>query len=331
MKRSGMLSRRAFVGGAGATLATLPLLESLGARAQESAPIQRLVLMFNPNGTVQDAFWPSVVNSEADFELSPILAPLETHKSRLLLLKGLSIAVANVGPGGPHQKGTGGLFTGSELQAGSFLDGDGSRAGWANGPSFDQVVVQNLGQPTLLPSLELGVRATEAEVRSRVVYAGAGAPLPPQNDPTLVHERLFSGLQLAPEELNRLRAQRLSVLDTVKAQFAEVQPRLSAADRAKLEGHLEMIRSVERRLDLIAGVSGQCAVPAAPPVLAPDDETTMPSISRLQLDLLAMAFACDATRVGSMQYSNASNAIRFPWRDSLGQGHTLSHAGDSDE
>lgn len=331
MKRCGTLSRRAFVGGAGATLATLPLLESLGARAQDAAPIQRLVLMFNPNGTVQDAFWPSVVNSEADFELSPILAPLEAHKSRLLLLKGLSIAVANVGPGGPHQKGTGGLFTGSELQAGSFLDGDGSRAGWANGPSFDQVVVQNLGQPTLLPSLELGVRATEAEVRSRVVYAGAGAPLPPQNDPALVHERLFSGLQMAPEELNRLRAQRLSVLDTVKAQFAEVQPRLSAADRAKLDGHLEMIRSVERRLDLVAGVSGQCAVPEAPPLLAPDDETTMPSISRLQLDLLAMAFACDATRVGSMQYSNAINAIRFPWLDSLGQGHTLSHAGDSDE
>jgi hypothetical protein len=65
-------------------------------------------------------------------------------------------------------------------------------------------------------------------------------------------------------------------------------------------------------------------------VLAPDDETTMPTISRLQWDLLAMAFACDATRVGSVQYSNAINAIRFPWLNSLGQGHSLSHSAASD-
>jgi len=324
------VSRRAFIRSSGALLSALPVLESLGVNAQEAAPIQRLVLMFNPNGTVQDQFWPTVVRSEADFDLSPILAPLQAHQARLLLLKGLSISVAAVGPGGPHQKGTGGVFTGSDLQAGSFVDGDGKRAGWANGISIDQQIANQIGQSTLLPSLELGVRAMEAEVRSRIVYAGPAAPLPPQNDPTLVFQRLFSGSQLTPEEMDLKRAHRGSVLDTVKAQFAELETQLGSSDKARLEQHLEMIRGVERRLDLLAGVSGQCTVPAAPPVLAPDDETTMNTISRLQLDLLAMAFACDATRVASVQYSNAINAIRYPWLNSLGQGHTLSHAASTD-
>lgn len=321
------LSRRSLLKGAGAALTALPLFESLGARAQEAAPIKRLLLMFNPNGVIQEQFWPTAGASETEFTLSPILTPLAAHQSRLLLLKGLSIAVAQVGPGGPHQKGTGGLFTGNSLRAGSFVDGDGARAGWADGLSVDQELVAHSQQQTLLPSLELGVRASEAEVRSRIVYAGPGAPLPPQNDPLLVFERLFSGFQLSSEELTRLRAQRASVLDTVKAQFTEVQSQLGSVDRTRLEQHLEMIRGVERRLDLLSGVTGQCAVPTPPMAMAPDDETTMPSISRLQLDLLAMAFACDATRVASIQYSNAINAIRYPWLNSLGQGHALSHAG----
>jgi hypothetical protein len=324
------VSRRSLLKASGAVLSILPGLESLGANAQEATPVQRLVLMFNPNGTIQDQFWPQVVRSETDFDLSPILLPLQAHQAQLLLLKGLSIGVAKTGPGGPHQKGTGGLFTGADLQAGSFKDGCGSLAGWANGISIDQAIVNHLGQTTLVPSLELGVRASEGEVRSRVVYAGPGAPLPPENDPQAVFQRLFAGFQLSPDEIERQRAQRLSVLDTVKAQFAELDPVLSAGDRARLDQHLEMVRGVERRLDLLSSVTGQCSVPTAPPMLAPDDETTMPMISHLHLDLLAMAFACDATRVGSIQYSNAINSIRFPWLNSLGQGHTLSHSANSD-
>jgi hypothetical protein len=56
----------------------------------------------------------------------------------------------------------------------------------------------------------------------------------------------------------------------------------------------------------------------------------MPDITRLQLDLLALAFACDLTRVASMQFSTAINAIGFPWLNSSAEGHNLSHRGPSD-
>ena len=56
----------------------------------------------------------------------------------------------------------------------------------------------------------------------------------------------------------------------------------------------------------------------------------MPDITRLQLDMLALALACDATRVASVQFSTAINAIGFPWLDSTAEGHNLSHRGPSD-
>jgi hypothetical protein len=56
----------------------------------------------------------------------------------------------------------------------------------------------------------------------------------------------------------------------------------------------------------------------------------MPDITRLQLDLLALALACDLTRVASLQFSTAINAIGFPWLNSTAEGHNLSHRGPSD-
>src|SRR5690606_23667087 len=181
---------QAGVGGAG--VLGLPLLAPEQSHADNGGP-QRLLLVFTANGTVPSAFWPFEGDSETDFTLNTITEPLEPFKDRLLFLKGLDLGVANVGPGGPHQKGVGGLFTNSELQTGDFTDGDGSRAGWANGPSVDQEVARYLGVESYLPSIELGVRATESEVRGRISYAGAGRPMPPMNSPLVTYQRLFSG------------------------------------------------------------------------------------------------------------------------------------------
>jgi hypothetical protein len=120
------------------------------------------------------------------------------------------------------------------------------------------------------------------------------------------------------------------VLDAVQEQFTQLKATVSASDNVTLDRHLEKIRGVERRMSLFGESTGSCTVPVAPPVLSVDDEMNMPLVAQLQIDLLALAMACDFTRVASLQFSNAINAIRFPWLDSLGSGHTLSHAGPSD-
>lgn len=305
------------------SLLGLPLLDAPRVGAQSQYPL-RLVLLYNPNGTIQDEFWPTAGTDETAFEFNGITRPLEPFRDRLLFLKGLSIAVAATGPGGPHQKGLGGLFTGRELQPGKFVDGDGAMAGWANGISVDQAIAGQVGKTTLLSSLELGVRATQADVRSRMSYAGPGNPMPPINSPRAAFERLFFGLGQISEEL---RETRRSVLDVVSQQYAELQPRLGAVDQQKIAQHFELLRRIERRLDVVP--TDRCAAPALPPDLASDDETTMDAISQLQVEILATGLGCDLTRVASIQYSSAINDIRYPWLDSLGQGHALSHAGQS--
>ena len=85
-----------------------------------------------------------------------------------------------------------------------------------------------------------------------------------------------------------------------------------------------------RRLDYGIQPGPACTAPIEPPGLEVDGANDMPDITRLQLDLLALAFACDLTRVASVQFSTAINAIRFPWLNSTAEGHNLSHRGPSD-
>lgn len=309
---------------AAAGLVGLPILSELRAEAQDAHPL-RLLLVFNPNGTLQDHFWPTPGATEQDFEFNTITQPLEPFREHLLFLKGLNIGVAETGPGGPHQKGVGGVFTNAELQNGTFMDGDGSRAGWANGVSVDQAIAQRVGQGDLLSSLELGVRAMKSEVRTRISYAGPASPMPPINSPLAAYQRLFSGFGFITAEQ---RATRRSVVDALKGQYAELTPHLSVVDQRKLDQHYELVRGIERRLDVAIDPS-TCARPASPADLAEDDEETMPEIIGLQSELMALAFGCGLTRVGSLQISSAINDIRYPWLDSLRLGHTLSHAGPS--
>jgi hypothetical protein len=330
------LTRRQFTKLLAGVATALPLLEALPARAQQAAASpKRMVLLFNPNGTITDAFWPAAGATETEFTLGPILAPLADFKDRMLLLHGIEISVAeqaNVGPGGPHQKGLGGLFTGRELQTGTMADGDGSLAGWANGISVDQQVVQSLNPPTLLPSLELGVRATASDVMGRISYSGPGAPVPPMNDPGEVFQRLNSGFvkDLEGPDQAAARDQRRMVMAAVQAQYGALKNRVSVKDREKLELHADFLNGIVRRLDYSARPGPFCSQPGQPRKVAVDDANDMPDIATLQMDLLALALACDLTRVASVQFSTAINAIPFPWLGSSAEGHNLSHRGPSD-
>lgn len=329
-----MISRRTLLRAASGAALALPLLPSLSrrARGQELTAPRRFVTMYTPNGVIHDGWWPTNVTSESEFELSSSHAPLAAYKNRLLILGGIDMKSAAMGPGGPHQRGIGALFTNMPLGAGTFVDGCGSMAGWATGISVDQRVANHIGTMSPIGSLQLGVRATENDVQGRISYAGDSMPLPNMNDPLEVYKRVFDKF-LPPantpdEDAARvLLMQRKSVLDAVTSEFAALTPRLSSADKLTLDAHLTLVRDVERRLTL--GV-GDCQKPDAPPALDPASETDMPKIAELEIDLLALAFACDQTRVASFQISTALNRVRYPWLDSLGEGHSLSHTGASD-
>lgn len=332
-----MMNRRTFLRRALKTGLAMPLLGSLGpmgfrtASANPGGYPTRFLVFFTPNGTNPDSWFPTPGIDETDFSLTPMHAPLEPFKSEIMYLRGVDMKSVAVGPGEPHQQGMGGILTGSHLQAGNFVGGDGSLAGWSNGTSVDQTIANAIGTETPRKSLELGLRVLGSAVRHRLSYKAPAQPLPPIVDPHAAWTTLFSELSLTPSEALAVQQRRQSILDAVHGQFVHVRPKLSTQDLAKLDTHREMVRDLEKSLSKTTELGANCAIPAEPANYPnPQGEQVMDEVMKQQIDLLVMTLACDITRVASLQCSSGANNIRFPFLSSYADDHSLSHAGPSD-
>ena len=326
------LSRRTLLRGAAGACVALPFLEAMaatgGGRPRSATP-KRFIVFYTPNGTVMKHWRPS--GSEDAFTLPRILQPLEPHKEDIVVLDGVDALSAYHGPGDAHQKGTGQALTGTELQEGKFKGSTDFTAGWADGISIDQKIADAISGSTKFRSLEFGVRIKGATVSSRISYRGPAQPLPPEVDPAAGFARIFGDLQLPATENARRIAERRRVLDAVAADYERLVPKLGAADRIKLEGHLAAVRDIEQRLESGSVDASVCS----PPEFAVQSDlhalVNVPTLGKLQMDLLAMAIACDLTRVASIMWANSSNIDPFPWLSIAEAHHELSHRGDSDE
>lgn len=322
------LSRRRFLGGLsiGAATLALPFARASTTKAVDRFP-KRFVAISTANGTIADR-WAS--GTGTSFTLGPILEPLRPFRSKLLLLRGLNMDVTTLGPGGGHQKGMGALLTGQPLLPGDFCGGTGCEyvSGWAGGRSIDQVIARQVGGETRFGSLEIGVGVRGANNRDRLAYRGANDPIPPQNDPFALYDRLFADLASDAETLARVRRERQSVIDLVRGDLSELSGRVGAEERRRLDAHLESIRDVERRMAMAAGAA--CEVPTLPSRrLDPLTTANYPRMAELQLDLLATALACDLTRVATVIFSGATSGQTFPWLGFSESHHSLSHESDS--
>ncbi len=332
------LSRRTALRGAGTALA-LPWLEAmtpLGRRAY-AAPPKRFVVFFSACGTIPDAWLPT--GGENDFTLGRILAPLERHKKDLVVLDGVDNAIANVDedPGDGHMKGMGCMLTGAPLLSGKTQGGSHAPAGLASGISVDQEIVARLRPRTRFPSLELGVQAGvfgAGTVWAYSNYRGPGQPLPADNSPRSVFNRIFLDLAVAGGDnsgVERLRAERQAVLDGIMGDYKRLGARVGSEDRRKIEAHLGAVDELEKRLLLPRPpvTARGCVRPKPPLALDPMANDNFPAVGRLQTDLLVMALACDLTRVATLQWSNSVSSTRFTWLGAKRGHHDMSHDADS--
>ncbi|HLT39017.1 MAG TPA: DUF1552 domain-containing protein [Enhygromyxa sp.] len=334
IKRLQPLSRRTVLRGLGGAAIALPMLDAMRgrpARALEPKPPRRLIIMYTPNGTIAHNFWPK--GAGADFTLSPILTPLAPYKKDLLILRGIDMLSSLDGPGDAHQKGTGQCLTATPLLEGDFAGDAGQSAGWAGGVSIDQRVANHFGAATPFASLEFGVAVQGSTVSSRISYRGAGQPLPPENSPYAGYRRLFADALRDPVEVERLATRRRTVLDAVADQHRALRDRLGAEDRIKLENHLLAVEEIRARLDQpTMQFEGVCQPLDQNPVVEPDLVANMPTIGRLQMDLLAMALACDLTRVATLMWTQSAAGPVYSFLDpAIIEGHhSIAHKGDED-
>ncbi len=340
------MSRRAVLRGLGGTILSLPFLDAMSgpftrrAHAQTETFPKRFVVWYTPNGTVPANFWPSRNGSDSDFSLSPILEPLQRHKEDLLVLEGIDMLSSLSGPGDAHQKGTGQCLTATELQQGSFPGDAGLSAGWADNISADQVIANQIGNDTNFRSLEFGVAVQGSGVRSRISYTGAAKPLPPTNNPADMFIRMFGDPSISPEERMRIATRRQVVLDAIVGEYATLRGQLGSEDRYKMETHLESVQSIQDRLSKAeVQLGGNCQMPELGDIPDPDAVINMPEIGKLQMDLMAMAFACDLTRVASLMWSQSTAGHVYSFvnehypeltHDIREGHHSLAHKSDTD-
>ncbi|WP_438007918.1 DUF1552 domain-containing protein [Sorangium sp. So ce321] len=333
------ISRRKLLGGLSALTVALtsPIWRTSTVFGQDAnqPSRKRFIGIFSANGTVQSSFFQPGDAHEAPLSLGPILAPLEEHKQRMLVLKGvhmsstvedeLGVPSANK-PGGPHMKGPGAMLTGGSLLAGSFT-GAGGPAGWADRISVDQAIASRIGGDSQFPSLEFGVRIEGQEPLRVISYRGPNQPNIAVDDPFQMYSRIFANADLSDTELQRLIAERQSVLDFLKDDIGRLQKRVSSEDKSRLEAHLGGLRNIEQRLQSSA-VS--CTPLEMPEKFDPRAMENYPKVGRLQTDLMLLAHICGMTRVSTFMWANADSWQYYPWIGVNEEHHELSHAGDED-
>jgi hypothetical protein len=300
--RLGRRQLLAAMGLGGATL-FLPSLHGNRARAQ-SGPIKRLVIMTQHHGTVHDSWrmrrnngdygnWEYAFDDNDPNSFSEILRPLHPHRADLLVLEGLSQA-STLGDAATNNHNAGHLHI---LTGAKMIDDMNS-----GGPTVDQIIAREVAVAGRIRSLEM---ATRSPWIGGMVNLDSRQRAPVETSPGAIFDRLFPNgsapgeEQAEPSERDRIRVARRSVLDFVAKEYEAVAPRLGREDRARLDMHRELIRDLEKRVGELSSLS--CS---APDGVGGGNQVQS---AKAFADMTAAAFACDLTRVATIQIQELDN------------------------
>jgi hypothetical protein len=334
------ISRRAFIKSATGATVALPFLDamvpSLTSQSLTAAkPQMRFGAIYFPQGSVSlptapaEMWHPTGTGSE--FEFTRPTKPLEPFRDQVTLLSGL----ARRGTNGSHM-----LASCMWLNSAGPISHDTSN--FRTDTTIDQRIAAKIGQDSVVPSLELGVDDFAGNAGGAGSCGGEGysciywstlswrtptTPLPLENNPRMVFERMFGTGGSAERRLMQLQDHR-SMLDTFSDHASRLKGVLGPRDRTRLDQYLEDIREVERRiqnsLKRAQEPGGRDYQPDAPAGV-PDsyDEHV-----KLQYDLAALALQTDFTRVFTLMYLHEGANMAYPAVGILDGDHALSHHGN---
>lgn len=347
------VSRRTVLRGLGVTM-FLPLLEAMEAPLASASPQAggqgterpiRMAALYMPNGVNPHAWTPQ--GAGADFALSEILAPLAPVKDQILVLTQLMNRGSIEGDG--HYYKVAPFLTGTTI---TKTTGKDVRCG---GVSLDQFLAQRIGHLTPLPSLELSIEApwtfVDTNVGLTTLYGGhiswstPTTPVAREINPQLAFDRLFRSS--AARHGDSARDQ--SVLDAIREDARSLKKRIGVSDRQKVDEYLDAVRAVEKRIafdvarrkaqttedpalraeiEKLGGrIKDYYAVPAEK---RPIDHTEQ---VRLMMDLIALAFWSDSTRISTFMFGNEVSGRNFAFLPGVTSSHheTSHHENDKNK
>jgi hypothetical protein len=332
------LTRRTLLRAAGISIA-LPTLDAMLdgrgrwlRKAQAATPPPVRVMAFHfPHGVVLSQWTPATTGT--GYALTPGLMPLADYQGDINVISNLEQTSWAKGPGGGHANGM------PDFATAVVSIGTG-----AGGPSFDQVLANELGADTKFRSLvghrEQADGATEGATTAHmnnVSWSAAGMPAPADRDPMHFFSTLVSAIPQAstttqtgptPEVLAAI-ARKKSVLDHVMGEISSLQNRVGSVDRARLDDHLASLREVERiatAMPTTAPSNLSCLAPTPPTA---DEIMDYNQRTKIYLDMFALAFRCDLTRYASMAQSNGYDSrVYTDLTGNIGDHHGITHNGN---
>ena len=311
----------------------LPLLDAmvpaLTAQTKTAAKAQtRMGFVYIPHGAVMKEWTPATTGS--DFELGPILSPLQSYRDHVLVLSNLAHHQADsLGDGGAdHARSSPTFLSGVHPKR---TEGEDVRAA----ATIDQIAAQHIGQETRYPSLELTTEDMTGLVgacdtgysctyMNTISWRTPTTPLPMEINPRVIFERLF-GDGGSPEQRMQRIQEDSSILDEITRQTPGLESGLGPRDRTRVSEYLDNIREIERRLQ-IAGKqsSSRLDVPEAP-VGVPD---SYEEHVKLMYDLMTLAFQTDSTRVFTFMMARELSQRSYPQVGVPEPHHATSHHQD---
>jgi hypothetical protein len=317
--------------GLGTTVA-LPLLDGMvpalsAVSKTAAAPVRRFTVIYAAHGALPGTWAPKTVG--AAYELTEPLEPLAAFREQMLVLSGIDndVGLARLGdPLGGHGRMPPAFMCGVHAKPTQGAD-------FEAGISIDQIAANHVGRETQVPSLQISLDSMEFSgtcdsgyscvYTNTLSWRNPTMPLPMENNPRAVFERLFgdSGSSDPAARVRRLQEKR-SILDSVLDTAMRLSSSVGPSDRRALEDYLESIRDIERRIQTAEAQSDRELPLFEQPAAAPP---TFAEYCRLMFDLQVLAYQADLTRITTFMLAKDSNQRTFPEIGVSEGHHALSH------
>jgi hypothetical protein len=287
---------------------SLPLLADEGATAAAAAankPPVRFACIYFSNGVETVDWWAK--GKGASMEFGRASSPLAPVREDIVFVKGLYNHQAFIGTS-PHQSKMANMLSGAHVST----DPSVIRVG----ATMDQVMAQEIGRQTPVPSLALGIEPNELRLEDglSMIYGSNISWVTPTKPATkeIYPSRTFD--QLVGDGKGRKLDR--SILDAVLQETHDLQPKISTGDRRKLDEYLESVRDIEKRIDRASKeerIEGWRPTLTKPNMPRPANEIpqNIPDHMKLMLDLTVLAFQMDKTRIVTLMLNNDLSQMNF--------------------
>lgn len=258
-------------------------------------------------GMIPSRWQPTSIGADGRYDLPPQLQPIAGVREHVSILSGFDVALDGKG-NLPHISGNTAVRTGAP--ADTWQD--------VTAPTFDVLIADAIGRGSFFRTLNLAADGNPRTSYSFRDGSNMNAATPTASD---LYAQVF-GVDFHDPNLADFKPDprfmvRQSVLSGVAEQRRALLARVGAGDRAKLDQYFTSVREMEGKLALQLQKpppAEACAVPKAPEAIPASadmtDVTTRRGNHKLMAELLAMALACNQTRVFNMAFSAAAADLR---------------------